>query len=65
MALQYQADLKLSAMITVFGTLQVAVIAGTIERDLSAWRIKWSGSLELLAILYGVSSLSTLNHCIN
>ncbi|CAL9751585.1 unnamed protein product [Musa acuminata subsp. burmannicoides] len=52
-ALQYHADLKLSAMITVFGTLQVAVVAGTMERDLSAWRIKWSGSLELLAILYG------------
>ncbi|XP_064964138.1 WAT1-related protein At2g37460 [Musa acuminata AAA Group] len=52
-ALQYHADLKLSAMITVFGTLQVAVVAGTMERDLSAWRIKWSGSLELLAIVYG------------
>ncbi|CAL9091534.1 unnamed protein product [Musa textilis] len=52
-ALQYHADLKLSAMITVLGTLQVAVVAGAMERDLSAWRIKWSGSLELLAILYG------------
>ncbi|URE07229.1 auxin-induced protein [Musa troglodytarum] len=52
-ALQYHADLKLSAMITVLGTLQVAVVAGATERDLSAWRIKWSGSLELLAILYG------------
>lgn len=61
-ALKYQDDIKLSAMITVCGTIQVALIGVFMEREVSAWKLKlnWSGSLELLAILYGVRLLSTL-----
>ncbi|MQL75416.1 hypothetical protein Taro_007779 [Colocasia esculenta] len=53
-AARFSADLTLSAMMAVSGTLQLAAVAAVTERNPSAWRIRWNGShLLLVVILYG------------
>ncbi|CAA7398734.1 unnamed protein product [Spirodela intermedia] len=52
-AKEYSADMTLSAMMTVFGTLQIAAYAAVTERSPSAWRLNWRGSYQLLGVLYG------------
>nr|XP_010927046.1 WAT1-related protein At4g08290 isoform X1 [Elaeis guineensis] len=69
-AAKYPADLTLAAMMNLFGTFQTLMVAAVVERNPSSWRIKWDGSLQLLAILYGgtvVTGLSylALNWCIH
>ncbi|CAL9103328.1 unnamed protein product [Musa acuminata var. zebrina] len=62
-AFRYPADLSLSAMIAVCGTIQTFTVAAFMERDASAWKIHRKGSLQLVAILYGgilVTGLSYL-----
>lgn len=56
-AFRYPADLSLSAMIAVCGTIQTFTVAAFMERDASAWKIHRKGSLQLVAILYGVRTL--------
>ncbi|CAA6662336.1 unnamed protein product [Spirodela intermedia] len=52
-AKEYSADMTLSAMMTVFGTLQITAYAAVTERSPSAWRLNWRGSHQLLGVLYG------------
>lgn len=54
-AMKYPADLSLAAMMNGFGTFQTLIVAALMERNPSSWRISWDGSLQLPAILYGVS----------
>lgn len=56
-AFRYPADLSLSAMIAVCGTIQTVTVAAFMERDASAWKIHRKGSLQLVAILHGVRTL--------
>ncbi|XP_008801531.2 WAT1-related protein At4g08290-like [Phoenix dactylifera] len=67
-AIKYSADLTLSAMMNVSGTIQTAIIAALTERDLSSWRVRSNGTL--LTIIYGgtvVTGLTylTTNWCIH
>ncbi|URE02107.1 Auxin-induced protein [Musa troglodytarum] len=57
-AFRYRADLSLSAMIAACGTIQTVAVAAFMERDASAWKIHRNGSLQLVAILYGVRTLA-------
>ncbi|KAF6149248.1 hypothetical protein GIB67_026104 [Kingdonia uniflora] len=52
-AAKYPSKLCMSAMMSLFGTLQVAVVAIVGERDASSWKLHLDGSFELLAIVYG------------
>ncbi|KAF6155625.1 hypothetical protein GIB67_034720, partial [Kingdonia uniflora] len=52
-ATKYPAKMCLSAMMSLFGTLQVAIVAIVAEREVSAWKLHLDGSFELLAIIYG------------
>ncbi|KAJ3676864.1 hypothetical protein LUZ60_002588 [Juncus effusus] len=51
-AIEFSSDITLSAMMTVFGTLQTFIVALFMERDLSSWKIN-TKSPELLSIFYG------------
>ncbi|KAJ8504235.1 hypothetical protein OPV22_005121 [Ensete ventricosum] len=60
---RYPADLSLSAMVAICGTIQAVTVAAFMERDASAWKIHWKGSFQLVAILFGgilVTGLSYL-----
>ncbi|KAG1331926.1 WAT1-related protein [Cocos nucifera] len=59
-AAKYSADLTLSAMMNVSGTIQTAMVAALTERDLSSWRVSSTGSL--LAILYGGTAVTGLTY---
>ncbi|XP_020253503.1 WAT1-related protein At5g07050-like [Asparagus officinalis] len=59
-AVKYPAYLTLTTMANISGTLQTAAIAVLTERRPSSWRIRWSGNLQLLAILYGGMMVSGL-----
>nr|XP_010927049.1 WAT1-related protein At1g68170 [Elaeis guineensis] len=59
-ATKYSADLTLSAMMNVSGTIQTAMIAALTERDLSSWRVSSTGNL--LTILYGGTAVTGLTY---
>ncbi|KAJ8617051.1 hypothetical protein MRB53_013237 [Persea americana] len=48
----YPAEISLSAMMSFFGTIQTAVIAGFLVTG-SSWKLKWEGGLVLITILWG------------
>ncbi|XP_042496709.1 WAT1-related protein At3g18200-like [Macadamia integrifolia] len=52
-AAKYRGVMSWVAMISFWGTIQTATVAAFTERDLTAWKIQWEGSLQVLLILYG------------
>jgi hypothetical protein len=52
-AIEHSSDLTLSAMMNVFGTIQIVIVAALMVRNPSSWKIN-TDSLELPVILFGV-----------
>ncbi|KAG6649258.1 hypothetical protein I3843_07G196200 [Carya illinoinensis] len=48
----YPAELSLTAMMSLFGTIQSAIVAAFVSSS-SSWKLKWEGGLVLITILLG------------
>ncbi|XP_041018059.1 WAT1-related protein At2g37460-like [Juglans microcarpa x Juglans regia] len=48
----YPAELSLTAMMSLFGTIQAAIVAAFVSSS-SSWKLKWEGGLVLITILLG------------
>ncbi|XP_042499430.1 WAT1-related protein At5g64700-like [Macadamia integrifolia] len=48
----YPADLSLTAMMTFFGTIQIAIVTAIVIPR-SSWELQWDGGLVLVVILFG------------
>ncbi|XP_059461964.1 WAT1-related protein At2g37450-like [Corylus avellana] len=49
----YLAELSLTAMMSLFGTIQTAIVSAFVISS-SSWKLKWEGGLVLVTILLGV-----------
>lgn len=54
---KYPAEISLTALTMLQGTLQCTVVALVFEPKASAWRLKWE--IQLLSIIYSVSTASS------
>jgi hypothetical protein len=50
----YPAELSLTAMMSLFGTIQSAIVSVFVI-SWSSWKLEWEGGLVLVTILLGVS----------
>lgn len=57
---KYRAELSLSSLICLSGTLQSAAVALAVERRASGWAVGWDS--RLLAPLYTVINHQTLQY---
>lgn len=52
----YPAEISLTAMMSLFGTIQTAIVAAFVDSS-SAWKLEWDGGLILITLLLGVRTL--------
>ncbi|GAB2267396.1 hypothetical protein Dimus_002379, partial [Dionaea muscipula] len=51
----YPAELSLTAMMNLFGTIQTGIITAVVIPN-SSWKLKWDGGLTLITLSIGVSN---------
>ncbi|XP_057981568.1 WAT1-related protein At2g37460-like isoform X2 [Malania oleifera] len=58
---KYPAELSLTAMMNLFGSLQTATVSAFVVKG-SSWDLKWDGGLSLITVLLGTFVLGNSPH---